>query len=115
MKGKQELTVKVEVVLSILSLLLLPLLAPTIGQAYVVSSERLSEDWLARRGLGKEKVTHRQFYFHDRVGGKNANTAKMAGAPTVGKSLTGFGQLVMADDPVTVSPDPNSTRSIGHS
>lgn len=73
---------KVEVVLSILSFLLLPLLAPTTGQAYVVSSGELSEDWLARRGLGKEKVTHLHFYFHDRVGGRNATTVKM-GAPLV--------------------------------
>lgn len=99
---------EVEVVLSILSLLPVPLVAPTTRQAYVVSSGELSEDWLARRGLGKEKVPHLHFYFHDRLGGKNATTVKMAAAPTAGKWPTGFDQLVMADDLLTVSPDPNS-------
>ncbi|XP_024168062.1 dirigent protein 23 [Rosa chinensis] len=55
-----------------------------------------------------ETVTNLQFFFHDTVSGKNPSAVRVAQASNTNKSLTLFGALLMADDPLTETPDPNS-------
>ena len=55
-----------------------------------------------------ETVTNLHFYFHDTVSGKNPSAIRVAEAPDTKKSPTLFGALVMVDDPLTETPDPNS-------
>lgn len=59
-------------------------------------------------GLHGEKLTHLRFYFHDIVDGPDATVVRIAASAVTNKSKTGFGLLSMIDDPLTVSPDPNS-------
>lgn len=59
-------------------------------------------------GLKSEKVSHLHFYFHDIVSGADPTAMRIAASAVTNKSKTGFGFLVMIDDPLTVSPDPNS-------
>ncbi|MED6181535.1 hypothetical protein PIB30_020105 [Stylosanthes scabra] len=59
-------------------------------------------------GLRKEKLSHLHFYFHDIVSGQNPTVVRVAQAPITNKSLTLFGAVMMADDPLTVGPEPNS-------
>jgi len=60
-----------------------------------------------------EKETHLHFYFHDIVVGTSPTAVRVAQAPSTSVSLTGFGALVMIDDPLTEEPDPSS-RLVGH-
>ncbi|XP_062021641.1 dirigent protein 23-like [Rosa rugosa] len=55
-----------------------------------------------------QTVTNLQFYFHDTVSGKNPSAVRVAQASDTEKSPTLFGALLMADDPLTETPDPNS-------
>ncbi|WCJ42168.1 Disease resistance-responsive (dirigent-like protein) family protein [Euphorbia peplus] len=54
------------------------------------------------------KTTILQFYFHDTVSGKNPSAIKVAESAQTTKSPTLFGSIMMADDPLTEGPDPNS-------
>ncbi|EXB53639.1 hypothetical protein L484_001308 [Morus notabilis] len=63
-----------------------------------------------RLGLKKEKLSHLHFYFHDIVSGKNATAVRVAAAASTNSSVTGFGFVVMIDDPLTVGPDPTSKQ-----
>ncbi|KAF8377821.1 hypothetical protein HHK36_031206 [Tetracentron sinense] len=63
------------------------------------------DNWLE---MGKEKVTHLHFYFHDTVSGKNPSAVRVAQAADSDKSLTLFGVVMMADDPLTEGPEPSS-------
>ncbi|KAL4280368.1 hypothetical protein GQ457_03G002050 [Hibiscus cannabinus] len=56
----------------------------------------------------QETVTNLQFYFHDTISGKNPTAIKVAEAAHTDNSPTLFGALLMADDPLTETPDPNS-------
>ena len=56
----------------------------------------------------KEKVTNLQFYFHDTLSGKNPPAVRVAQAPETDKSPTLFGAILMADDPLTETHDPQS-------
>ncbi|KAI9077274.1 hypothetical protein K1719_040718 [Acacia pycnantha] len=56
-------------------------------------------------GLRKEKLTHLQFYFHDIVSGRKPTAVKVAEALMTNTSLTGFGLVSMADDPLTTGPE----------
>ncbi|XP_004505770.1 dirigent protein 23-like [Cicer arietinum] len=57
----------------------------------------------------KETVTKLQFYFHDTVSGKNPSAVKVAEPVDKSKSFsTLFGNIMMADDPLTETSDPNS-------
>ncbi|MCL7023747.1 hypothetical protein MKW94_024465 [Papaver nudicaule] len=63
--------------------------------------------------MGMEKMTKLHFYFHDNITGNYPTTYKIAEAPgKSNSSSTFFGELYMADDPLTVGPDPNS-RLVG--
>ncbi|CAK7329527.1 unnamed protein product [Dovyalis caffra] len=66
-----------------------------------------AEGWARRLEAEKENVTNLQFYFHDIVSGKNPTAIKVA-QPSENKSATLFGSIMMADDPLTEGPDPNS-------
>ncbi|KAJ7978590.1 Dirigent protein [Quillaja saponaria] len=56
----------------------------------------------------KENTTNLQFYFHDKLSGKNPSAVRVAQAADTDKSPTLFGMVMMADDPLTETPDPNS-------
>ncbi|CAN1276442.1 Dirigent protein 23 [Linum perenne] len=56
----------------------------------------------------KETVINLQFYFHDIVTGKNPTAVRVAQAAGTDKSPTLFGAILMADDPLTETEDPNS-------
>ncbi|CAI9089687.1 OLC1v1024306C1 [Oldenlandia corymbosa var. corymbosa] len=64
--------------------------------------------WAKRVDTGKEVVTTMEFYFHDTLSGRNPSALKIAQSATTNSSQTGFGLVFMADDPLTVGPDPNS-------
>ncbi|XP_062167712.1 dirigent protein 22-like [Alnus glutinosa] len=56
-------------------------------------------------GLKREKLSHLHFYFHDIVSGRNPTAVRVAEAPMTNTSLTGFGAVVMMDDPLTARPE----------
>ncbi|KAL4187862.1 hypothetical protein AMTRI_Chr09g41040 [Amborella trichopoda] len=59
-------------------------------------------DWKKSLGLGKEKVSYLDFYFHDIASGtKNATALIVAMANTTITSSTFFGMLNVVDDPLT--------------
>ncbi|XVF00915.1 hypothetical protein REPUB_Repub04eG0043100 [Reevesia pubescens] len=66
------------------------------------------ESWASKLETKQEAVTNLQFYFHDTVSGKSPSAIRVAQATDTEKSPTLFGALLMADDPLTESPDPNS-------
>ncbi|XP_041010145.1 dirigent protein 23-like [Juglans microcarpa x Juglans regia] len=66
------------------------------------------ESWATRLESRKETVTNLQFYFHDTVSGKNPSAVRVAQATDTEKSPTLFGLVLMADDPLTETPNPNS-------
>nr|XP_048321570.1 dirigent protein 22-like [Ziziphus jujuba var. spinosa] len=59
-------------------------------------------------GLGREKLSHLHFFFHDIVSGKNPTAVRVAEGLMTNTSATGFGAVVMMDDPLTEGPDPSS-------
>lgn len=63
-------------------------------------------------GLDVEKHTHLHFYFHDIVSGPNPTAVRVAKASVTDKSSTGFGAVVMMDDPLTITPD-NTSKIVG--
>ncbi|XP_050382470.1 dirigent protein 22-like [Argentina anserina] len=58
-----------------------------------------------KHGLKKEKLSHLHFYFHDIVSGRSPTAIRVAQAPTTQNSSTGFGAVVMMDDPLTSGPE----------
>ncbi|KAK8649340.1 hypothetical protein V6N13_130070 [Hibiscus sabdariffa] len=59
-------------------------------------------------GLKREKLSHLHFFFHDIVSGHHPSAVQVASAAMTEKSKTGFGSVVMADDPLTEAPQRNS-------
>jgi hypothetical protein len=59
----------------------------------------------SKLGLKREKLSHLHFYFHDIVSGPNQTAVRVAEAPMTNTSLTGFGAVVMIDDPLTARPE----------
>ncbi|MED6130454.1 hypothetical protein PIB30_000954 [Stylosanthes scabra] len=59
-------------------------------------------------GLHQEKLTHLHFYFHDVISGPRPTAVNVAQAPMTDKSPTKFGAVVMADEPLTLGPEPES-------
>ncbi|KAL0316895.1 UNVERIFIED_CONTAM: Dirigent protein 21 [Sesamum radiatum] len=68
-------------------------------------SRRLSKNEL---GLKHEKLSHLHFYFHDIVGGRQPTAVRVAEAAVTNSSATGFGLVVMIDDPLTLGPNLSS-------
>ncbi|KAK2633033.1 dirigent protein 22 [Eucalyptus grandis] len=63
-------------------------------------------------GLKKEKLSHLHFYFHDIVSGRNPTAVRVAEAKMTNSSATGFGAVVMIDDPLTEGPE-MSSKEVG--
>ncbi|KAL2320886.1 hypothetical protein Fmac_029855 [Flemingia macrophylla] len=61
-------------------------------------------------GLHKEKLSHLHFYFHDILSGPKPTAIRVAEAHMTNTSSTLFGVVVMADDPLTVGPEPGSKQ-----
>ncbi|GLT88348.1 hypothetical protein SLE2022_063780 [Rubroshorea leprosula] len=59
--------------------------------------------------LKQEKLTHLHFYFQDILSGQIPTAIRVAQAPTTNTSSTVFGAVNIMDDPLTVTPDINST------
>ncbi|CAN6577186.1 unnamed protein product [Malus baccata var. baccata] len=66
----------------------------------------------SKHGLKREKLSHLHFYFHDIVGGRTPTAIKVAEALTTNTSMTGFGTVVMMDDPLTIGPE-SSSKLVG--
>ncbi|XP_021894020.1 dirigent protein 22-like [Carica papaya] len=86
-------------------ILLFSLLIPATAKPETFST-RLSPSEL---GFKKEKLTHFHFYFHDIATGPNATAVRVAEAAMTNKSSTFFGAVVVIDNPLTISPEINST------
>ncbi|XP_073051421.1 dirigent protein 22-like [Primulina eburnea] len=73
-----------------------------------------SQEYFARKvsrqemGLGRQKLSHLHFYFHDIVSGRNPTAVRVAEAAVTNSSVTSFGAVVMMDDPLTVGPEMSS-------
>lgn len=63
-----------------------------------------------KHGLKREKLSHLHFYFHDIPSGKNPTAVKVAEAAKTNTSFTGFGFVVMMDDPLTLKPELSSKQ-----
>ncbi|XP_059435040.1 dirigent protein 23-like [Corylus avellana] len=66
--------------------------------------------WATRSVVQKKEteITNLHFYFHDTVSGKNPSAVRVAQAAGTNKSPTLFGVVMIADDPLTEKPDPDS-------
>ncbi|KAG2703186.1 hypothetical protein I3843_06G118500 [Carya illinoinensis] len=67
-----------------------------------------ADNWATSKKFPKKTVTKLQFYFHDTISGKNPSAIRVAQAAGTQKSPTLFGLVMMADDPLTKTADPNS-------
>lgn len=56
----------------------------------------------------EETITNLQFFFHDTLSGKNPSAIRVAQPVGQYNSPTLFGVIMMADDPLTETADPNS-------
>ncbi|XP_073132986.1 dirigent protein 22-like [Henckelia pumila] len=63
-------------------------------------------------GLGRQKLSHLHFYFHDIVSGRNPTAVRVAEAAMTNSSATSFGRVFMMDDPLTMGPE-MSSKSVG--
>ncbi|KAK4432188.1 Dirigent protein 21 [Sesamum alatum] len=68
-------------------------------------STRLSKNEV---GLKAQKLSHLHFYFHDIVSGRHPTAVRVAEAAVTNSSATGFGLVVMIDDPLTLGPNISS-------
>ncbi|KAL9150644.1 hypothetical protein ABFS82_11G002500 [Erythranthe guttata] len=59
-------------------------------------------------GLKTEKLSHLHFYFHDIVSGRHPTAFRVAESAVTNSSATGFGFMVMIDDPLTLGPNMTS-------
>ncbi|KAL2937158.1 Dirigent protein 23 [Bienertia sinuspersici] len=66
-------------------------------------------EWAITQLNRHESKTVLQFYFHDNRTGNSPTVALIAQPIEPIISASGFGNLFMVDDPLTVSPDPDST------
>ncbi|KAL6642331.1 hypothetical protein ACP70R_020512 [Stipagrostis hirtigluma subsp. patula] len=60
-----------------------------------------------------EKQTHIKLYWHDVVSGPSPTAVQVAHAAVTNTSKTGFGAVVVIDDPLTDGPDLNSSKPVG--
>ncbi|KAL4591819.1 hypothetical protein LXL04_004792 [Taraxacum kok-saghyz] len=73
-------------------------------------SRRISQRSL---GLRKEKLSHFRFYFHDIVSGPNATAIRIVEATRTNRTAaTGFGDISMIDNPLTIGPE-RTSRLVG--
>jgi len=64
--------------------------------------------WAKTETHGREYITVLQLYFHDVVSGDFPTAIQVVAAPGSTKPFSGFGFITMADEPLTVGPDPSS-------
>ncbi|CAO2813802.1 unnamed protein product [Amaranthus hypochondriacus] len=64
--------------------------------------------WAKTQPYGHEHKTISQFYFHDVVSGNDPTSVPIAQPISTNASNSPFGRLAIADEPLTISPDPNS-------
>ncbi|KAJ0480633.1 putative dirigent protein [Helianthus annuus] len=89
--------------LIIFTILLISFLATVESQQF---SRKLSQRSF---GLRKEKLSHFRFYFHDIVAGPNATAIRIVEATRTNRtSATGFGDITMIDNPLTMGPERTS-------
>ncbi|KAK1276138.1 hypothetical protein QJS04_geneDACA001898 [Acorus gramineus] len=55
--------------------------------------------------LGREKLTHLRFYWHDIFTGPNPTLVQVASAASTNTSKTNFGAVTVIDDPLTERPE----------
>ena len=65
----------------------------------------------AASAAGGEKSTHIKLYWHDVVSGPSPTAVPVARAAATNSSRTGFGAVVVIDDPLTEGPDLNSSTT----
>ncbi|KAL4194684.1 hypothetical protein AMTRI_Chr05g69750 [Amborella trichopoda] len=84
----------------------LPLLLLTIFFAMTSAQKQsnVPQKLLPENGFRKEKVGHLHFFFHDTLNGLNPTAIRVAEATSTKTSKTGFGAIVMIDDPLTEGP-----------
>ncbi|XP_057518025.1 dirigent protein 23-like [Amaranthus tricolor] len=95
-------------VFTFFSFVVLILIMICMGSVRAEKPETLT--WVKTEAYGPhERKTVLQFYFHDIISGDSPTVALIA--RPIGSNNTdrlAFGTLNMADDPLTISPDPNS-------
>ncbi|XP_042513939.1 dirigent protein 22-like [Macadamia integrifolia] len=62
----------------------------------------------ATTGYKEEKLSHFRVYWHDIASGRNPTAVPVAAAATTNKSATGFGGVIVIDDPLTEGPELSS-------
>ena len=67
----------------------------------------------AASAAGGEKSTHIKLYWHDVVSGPSPTAVPVARAAATNTSQTGFGAVVVIDDPLTQGPDRKSSKPLG--
>ncbi|CAN0845916.1 Dirigent protein 23 [Linum grandiflorum] len=79
-----------------------------------ISTRQAHSQWAKRLDSGSgqlESITNLQFYLHDIFTGSNPTASRVV-EPVTNSTATYFGAVVMADDPLTETPDLNS-RLVG--
>ncbi|KAL1554569.1 dirigent protein 21-like [Salvia divinorum] len=67
---------------------------------------------LSKRKIGREKLTHLHFYFHDVLHGRHPTAVVVAQASTTASYRYKFGEVLIIDDRLTVGPN-LSSRVVG--
>lgn len=68
------------------------------------------EAWFGNLANAKQKVARIRFYVQDVIAGGNATVWEVARANITHTSPSTFGQVVVMDDLITATPDPNSMK-----
>ncbi|KAJ0969426.1 hypothetical protein J5N97_022303 [Dioscorea zingiberensis] len=91
-----------------ISLLLVSTIAKDSVEHLSFSTTISSEEYMHGYKLGKEMETHLHFYFHDTITGSKPTAVRVAQGPNTSTSATGFGLVMIMDDPLTEGPEPSS-------
>ncbi|MBA0649494.1 hypothetical protein Goklo_017052 [Gossypium klotzschianum] len=91
-----------------LSYILLFIISLIVTSPPLTQSFHINNWAISKLETKQETVTNLQFYFHDTISGKDPTAIRVAQAADTEKSPTLFGALLMADDPLTETPDPKS-------
>ncbi|KAK3119457.1 hypothetical protein QOZ80_9AG0670820 [Eleusine coracana subsp. coracana] len=67
----------------------------------------------ATASAADEKETRLRVFWHDVVSGPNSTVVQVAEGPSTNASSTGFGMVMVIDDPITDGPSLNSSKLIG--
>ncbi|KAI4299884.1 hypothetical protein L6164_033305 [Bauhinia variegata] len=74
----------------------------------VMSEISMAEKWAVSVKTGEQSVTNLNFFFHDKLSGNNPSAIRVAQPIQSYQSPTFFGVIMMTDDPLTETSDPNS-------